>query len=711
MANPVTTIGSFLRSLVVPKTPRGRVRQAVFFVLVLLVFAGNMSYPNVWNAKADWDNAQLEKMHAPAWLRVPHFWTVPFRLGLDLQGGAHLVYVADMKDVPDAQRSDAMAGVRDVIERRVNAFGVSEPLVQVNKSGNAWRLIVDLAGIKDITQAIKLIGETPILEFKEQGSNEPARQLTADEKKLMADFNAASLAKAREALAAARKPGADFAALAAQYSEDDATKDNGGDVGFVGMKSPYQAAITKIIQLTVLPGVVIPQLIETGSGHEVVKYIERREAGKEINALHILICYQGASNCSQTRSKDDARALAEKLRAEATNANFGTLAIQNSDDKGSASKGGDLGWFGKGVMVQPFEDAAFALADGQISDVVETEFGFHIIEKLHERPMYEYHLAYILLKTRTAADYLPPQDQWKNTDLSGKDLTRATLQFNQQTGEPQVGLQFNDEGKKLFADITTRNVQKPVAIFLDGQAISVPTVQEPIRDGSAVISGNFTIDEAKTLVRRLNAGALPVPISLESQQTVGASLGKESLDASLKAGLIGFLIVAIFMLLYYRLPGLIAICALSLYTAINLALYKLIPVTLSLSGIAGLILSVGMAVDANVLIFERMKEELLRGRTLGSAIDEGFKRAWNSIRDSNFTTLISCAILFYTSSSLIKGFALNLALGVLVSMFSAITVSRTLLRLVAGWRPFKNPWLYMPGLHKPPTETQQTPKK
>jgi preprotein translocase subunit SecD len=207
-------------------------------------------------------------------------------------------------------------------------------------------------------------------------------------------------------------------------------------------------------------------------------------------------------------------------------------------------------------------------------------------------------------------------------------------------------------------------------------------------------------------VRRLNAGALPVPIELESQQSVGASLGQESLDASLRAGLIGFLIVALFMLLYYRLPGLIAIFALCLYAAMNLALYKLIPVTLSLSGIAGFILSVGMAVDANVLIFERMKEELLRGRPLQSAIDEGFKRAWNSIRDSNFTTLISCAILFYTSSSLIKGFAFNLALGVLVSMFSAITVSRTLLRLVAGWGFVRNPWLYMSALHGTPKSAE-----
>ena len=267
-------------------------------------------------------------------------------------------------------------------------------------------------------------------------------------------------------------------------------------------------------------------------------------------------------------------------------------------------------------------------------------------------------------------------------------------------GEPQVGLEFNDEGKEMFADITGRNIEKPVAIFLDGQPISIPTVREKITEGSAVITGDFTIQEAKMLVRRLNAGALPVPIHLEDQYSVGASLGRDSLDKSISAALIGFMILGLFMLLYYRIPGLIAIIALLIYTAINLALYKIIPVTLTLAGITGFILSIGMAVDANILIFERLKEELLRGRSMQSAIDEGFKRAWPSIRDSNLTTILSCTILYFTSSGLIRGFALTLAIGVIVSMFSAIIVSRTLLRLVAGWRGFRKPVLYLPGLNR-----------
>ncbi|MEY4744082.1 MAG: hypothetical protein RL272_27, partial [Candidatus Parcubacteria bacterium] len=478
------------------------------------------------------------------------------------------------------------------------------------------------------------------------------------------------LADARAALKDAQRKDADFSAIAKERSQDEKTKDKGGDLGFVKKDGEYGPLVDKVESAKTLPGKVVADVVASADGDHVVKFDERRESGKEVQASHILVCWQGTTRCDQARTKDEARALADDLKKQATAGNFASLAKEKSDDKGSASTGGDLGWFAKDVMVKEFSDAAFALKDGEISAVTESPFGFHIIFKQHERPTYEYHLEHVLFRTKTAADYLPPPEPWKNTTLSGKHLKRATLQFQSTTNEPQVSLEFNDEGKKLFADITERNVGKPVGIFLDGNPISVPTVQEAIREGQAVISGNFTIKEAKDLVRRLNAGALPVPITLESQQSVGASLGQESLDKSLRAGLIGFLIVALFMLLYYRLPGLIAILALGLYTAMNLALYKILPIfTLSLSGIAGFILSVGMAVDANVLIFERMKEELLRGRTLQSAIDEGFKRAWNSIRDSNFTSLISCAILYFTSSSLIKGFALNLALGVLVSMF------------------------------------------
>jgi protein-export membrane protein SecD len=223
-------------------------------------------------------------------------------------------------------------------------------------------------------------------------------------------------------------------------------------------------------------------------------------------------------------------------------------------------------------------------------------------------------------------------------------------------------------------------VNKKLGIYLDGLPISEPVVRETIAGGSAVISGKFTLDEAKKLTERLNAGALPVPIKLISQDSVGASLGQNSLDKSVKAGMLGFIAVAVFMILYYRFPGFVAIVALLIYAALVLAIFKLVPVTLTLAGVAGFILSIGMAVDANILIFERMKEELKSGKVLGEAIREGFRRAWSSISDSNLSSIITGVILFWLGgTAVIKGFALVFIIGVVVSMFTAVTVTRTLL--------------------------------
>jgi len=276
--------------------------------------------------------------------------------------------------------------------------------------------------------------------------------------------------------------------------------------------------------------------------------------------------------------------------------------------------------------------------------------------------------------------------QLKDTELTGEHLKLAEVQFDQTTGKPQVSLQFDSEGTKMFADITKRNLNNQVAIELDGEIISAPTVESVIESGQAQITGTFTVDEAKTLVKELNAGALPVPITLIEQQNVGATLGSESVQKSLVAGLIGLILIAIFMIVYYKLPGVLAVFALAIYTLITLALFKLIPVTLTLAGITGFILSVGMAVDANILIFERTKEELNNGKSIGPALEEGFKRAWSSIRDSNISSLITATILYYGTSGTVRGFAVTLALGIIVSLFTAITVSRTFLRLMVGTR-------------------------
>ncbi len=439
------------------------------FILLGLGF-GFFDAPQYWNYVIDASGVGAFKI-----LKFSGTLLVPFRLGLDLQGGTHLVYRADVSGVPQGQRAESMQGLRDVIERRVNLFGVTEPVVQIDSVGGDSRLIVELAGIKDINEAIRLIGETPFLEFRE----------------LRSDTEQAAI-------------------LAAQKAGKQLTED------------PYTIA----------------------------------------------------------------------------------------------------------------------------------------------------------------------------TALTGKYLSQASLNFDQTSFKPVINLQFNDAGAKLFEDMTGRNIGKPLAIYLDGVPISSPRVNEKISGGRAQITGNFTPDEAKQLVRRLNSGALPVPITLISQQSVEASLGQESLGRTYHAALLGFLVVALFMIFWYRLPGVISVLALMTYTAFLLAIFKFIPVTLTSAGIAGFILSLGMAVDANILIFERMREEMRWGKDLNIAIHEGFSRAWTSIRDSNVSSLITAAILYWLGTSIVKGFALTLGIGVLVSMFSAITISRSFL-IAIFFKKFKSmQWLF-----------------
>lgn len=269
----------------------------------------------------------------------------------------------------------------------------------------------------------------------------------------------------------------------------------------------------------------------------------------------------------------------------------------------------------------------------------------------------------------------------KPTSLTGKDLKNAVVDFNQQTGEPEVQLTFTSEGAKKFADITSRNIGKRVDIVLDNQVISFPTVQSAILDGNAVINGSFTTDQAKTLATQLQAGVLPVPLTVLAQSSVGATLGQDSLQKSLFAGFLGLIIIILFMVLLYGRFGAIASMALFVYTIFVLGIFKVIPITLTLAGIAGFILSIGMAVDANILIFERTKEELKRGKSISGALELGFTRAWSSIRDSNMSTLITSVILYKFGTGIVRGFALTLAIGVVISMFSAIVVTRTFLRV------------------------------
>jgi preprotein translocase subunit SecD len=280
-----------------------------------------------------------------------------------------------------------------------------------------------------------------------------------------------------------------------------------------------------------------------------------------------------------------------------------------------------------------------------------------------------------------ASTQFPTMENTKSTGLTGKDLERAIVDTTNPANGPQVAITFTSEGKKKFSALTQRLVGQPLPVFLDQQLLTSPTVNTPITDGNGVISGSFTAQTAKQLALQLSAGALPVPIQVVEQRTIGATLGQESVSRSVIAGVIGLALVMLFMLLNYRKLGLIADVALVLYAMFTLALFKWIPVTLTLSGIAGFVLSIGMAVDANILIFERYKEEIRKGNKTKAALEIGFNRAWPSIRDSNISTLITCAILYGFGSGSVRGFALTLALGVAVSLFTAVVVTRTFLRV------------------------------
>jgi len=498
-------------------------------------------------------------------------------LGLDLQGGIHLEYNADTSQLDNAKVDDAMQAVQDVIERRVNAFGVAEPVIYTTKSGSERRLVVELAGVKDINQAKELIRETPFLEFKEEGEPDKSQEIPQE---VLDQFNAQAKKKAEEILKKSLA-GEDFAQLAKDNSEDPGSKDNGGEYDFIP----------------------------------------------------------------------------------------------------------------KGSFVPEYENVIFeeGLKDGEIyPKLVETQFGWHIIKRIEVRgegDSQEFKSAHILIAKKANP---VPQPGFVSTGLTGKNLQNASVEFQSQgLSEPQVSLNFDSEGAKLFADLTKKNLGKSIAIYLDGEIISAPTVQSEITDGKAVITGNFTIDEANNLVKRLNEGALPVPISLVTQQSIEASLGQVSLEKSLKAGMIGLAIVILFMLAYYRFLGLIASLALLIYAGLMISVFKLSAfspwqITLTLPGIAGFILSIGMAVDANILIFERTKEEVRRGRNILGALDEGFRRAWTSIRDGNVSSIITAAILMEMGTGFVKGFAITLVIGVLLSMFTAVNVSRTLLKVIVG---------------------------
>ncbi len=669
---------------------RSKIRWGIGGIIALLVFSSVFVAPQAFNRGINWVNDTIH-------LGLPRVPEKEFRLGLDLQGGAHLVYEAGISNIEESEKGAAVEGVRDVIERRVNGMGVSEPQVQTTKVDDSYRLIIELPGVTDVNQAIEMIGETPILEFKEENT-EPPRELTAEESAQLTAYNDDAQRRAQDALQRVLA-NEDFSSVASDVSEDTLSKNNGGYLSYIGNVSLYPELYEWAKNRD--DGAVSQTLIPTQDGYNILKRGSEREGKKEVNASHILICYLGARSCEGPQyTRDEARAQAQEIYDQANADNFETLALEFSTDPSVSENNGDLGWFSEGMMIPEFETAVFQAEIGQIIGPVETPFGFHIIYKKDEGISTEYELSRIFIRTQDITDILPPQDQWKATQLSGKHLERSEVLTNHQTGDVQVALNLNDEGRDLFANITEAHVGDPIAIFLDGDIISAPVVQTAITDGRAVITGGFNLKDAQLLSQRLNAGALPVPIDLISQQSVGATLGAKSIATSLKAGIVGVLLVMLFMLLYYRLPGLLAVIALSVYIALTLAIFKLIGVTLTLAGIAGFILSIGMAVDANVLIFERLKEELRDGKSLKAAVEEGFVRAWTSIRDGNISTLITCMMLIWFGTSFVQGFAITLGIGVLLSMFSAITITRVMLRFVVPWFKTRDGGFWFLGTYK-----------
>lgn len=472
--------------------------------------------------------------------------------------------------------------------------------------------------------------------------------------------------------------GTDFKTVVQKYSEDTTTTlSNGGDLGFIDERQYpelYQWAQGH------KNGEVSRDLLKTAEGWNIVKLIDSKEGDEVVSASNLLICYQGSTNCTASTTKADALKQIQEIRKQATPQNFNELAKKYSTDPSAKINSGDLGFFRKGAWVQPFDDTVWKMATNTISDPVLTDYGYHLIYKKDQFKMKNYHLVRILVKTKSVQDILPPQEDWKNTGLSGKQLKKAEVVQDPQSGATQVSLNFDDEGGKLFADLTGRNIGKPIAIFLDGEIISAPRVDRQINEGRAVITGNFDVASARQLAINLNAGALPVPVEQLSQEKIDATLGAASLKASFTAGLYGLIIIMIFMILYYRLPGLLSVVSLAFYSILSLAIFKLAGVTLTLSGIAGFILSIGMAVDANILVFERLKEELHAGKSFHPALEESFLRSWPSIRDGHITALISCVFLMWFGSGFVQGFAVILALGTIINLFTAITITRTFMR-------------------------------
>ena len=551
-------------------------------------------------------------------------------LGLDLQGGSHLIYQALNPETGSSEgiTSDQMESLSKTIERRINSSGLGEPIIQIFGED---RLLIQLPGIKDPGRAKALIGETARLEFKHRTTDVVPKPITSilpeDVIAITADgFSVDKTLQSEDTLEAGDEDTTNtvtyFESVVFEFTEVGASK-------FYEIDLDLKRSVDKSI----------------AAAQESSTPLAPARLGVNIEGIEPL--------------RFDTNGL-QIVRLEGENRNKFVIALPASGSEGTS--------------VLTIEEAAAKI--GQSPTVTFELSEGHIDEDI---------------------------------GLSGDDLESAYPSQHQSSGVPIVNIEFNERGSKEFGRLTTdiyakqqsTGVRDQIAIILDGKELIAPVVNSPITQGTAIIQGpDFTIERVKDLALLLESGRLPVPIQLIQERDVDAMLGADSLRKSVVAGITGLCLVLLFMILYYRLPGLMASFSLLIYAVIVLAIFKLIPVTLTLSGVAAAILSVGMAVDANILIFERMKDELRSGRTMLSSVNIGFNRAWPAIRDGNVSTLITCAILYWFSDQLgatiVQGFAITLAIGVMISMFTAITITRTFMRVVAISPASKKMRLFIP---------------
>ena len=762
---------------------------------------------------------QSAKQWAPQFLRDANL-----HFGLDLAGGTQLDFriseqemnqqIADLeKEIAEMEQRNAsldaisilqvqkqnieeqqrtvVEAIRTVLERRINALGVSEAVITPSFIGNEKHLLVECPGIVDTQACIEIVGKTIKLEFKEEFTEATAEYETSIRNKVSSALR--RMTESGETLHVVSEDLSDDLGMAyipegtyfkdtlpkgmenlwgkpagERVFENDGTltvrqSDPEGNIAEDNVPGIFLSQVTRertqtgrVVQEantafalletqeeninhtsyedqalnkvptavagvlgSMQPGELRTIALEDGSAR--ILFLRNIIPGlEEMEASHILVAYQGATSAdpSISRSREEALSLALDIRGRITNGeSFEALAREVSNGP-SAAQGGSLGKFDRNKMVPAFSEAAFKLAKGELSEPVETAFGFHIIHADSAPTKSPDHASFeelavsgaeaparteALLTRLQQGDVRSTEDivfirslffslrptGWKDTPLDGKHFRTATVTLDPVTNIPVVQISFDDEGGRLFQELTARNIDKRIAIFVGGQLVSAPTVQTEITGGNAIITGMQNFEDAKELAQNLNTGAIPAPIYLSGQRTIEATLGADALRTSLQAALIGIIFLMLYMILIYRLLGLLADLALIIYAAIFFAMLKL-PlflfsgqyIVLTLAGMAGIILSIGMAVDANVLIFERMKEELRKGKMLSTATEVGFKRAWPSIRDSNVSTIITCAILFTIGTSIVRGFAITLGIGVLLSMFTAITVTRWFVRRI-----------------------------